>query len=77
MKSVKLFLNPLENSRGTFPWNIVKRTFKASDPPDTGHRTPDTSKRFIQASDSNARFKRAGYGTGTGTGISNARFKRK
>ena len=28
-KTVKLFLNPLEDSRGTFAWNIAKRTFKA------------------------------------------------
>jgi len=28
-KTVNVFLNPLENSRGTFAWNIIKRTFKA------------------------------------------------
>jgi len=28
-KSVKLFRNLLEDSRGTFPWNIVERTFEA------------------------------------------------
>jgi len=61
-KTVKLFLNPLEDCRGTFRGTFssvrLKHTFQASDPPDTGHRTPDTGERFIQAIDSNARFKR-------------------
>jgi len=28
-KTVKLFLNPLEDCCGTFAWNITKRTFEA------------------------------------------------
>ena len=37
MKPVKLIRNPLENCRGTFAWNIVKRTFKAGKLPTTDY----------------------------------------